>query len=218
MQPACEGPVATSRWAARPRLPKSNREYVLIKLRGLPILCGQHVACSPTPGSGDTRQATIWSPRMRKFPAFCLAILQSALLLSVPAASHAQEASPIPAPGGIGPYFYGRRATSTPSGPRLSRASFLESRHTDARPSGSAGAQGNAARPWAQRFLTRTRHGDAGHGWTWGRRAVSVLGNLVSQYLGPGPRCEMGACRAGFVGDVSRLDGRAERGDVYGRR
>ena len=104
-QPACEGPVATSRWAIRPRLPKSNKEYVLINLRGLPILCGQHVACSPTPGSGDTRQGTIWSPRMREFPAFCLIILQSALLLSVPAASHAQEATPIPAPGGIGAYF-----------------------------------------------------------------------------------------------------------------
>jgi hypothetical protein len=42
---------------------------------------------------------------MRKFPAFCLAILQSALLLSVPAASHAQQAVPIPVPGGIGSYF-----------------------------------------------------------------------------------------------------------------
>ena len=42
---------------------------------------------------------------MCKFPAFCLAILQSALLLSVPAASHAQQAVPIPVPGGIGSYF-----------------------------------------------------------------------------------------------------------------
>ncbi|MEI8375183.1 MAG: DUF6268 family outer membrane beta-barrel protein [Planctomycetota bacterium] len=42
---------------------------------------------------------------MRKFPGFYLAILQSALLLSVPTASHAQEAVAIPAPGGIGPYF-----------------------------------------------------------------------------------------------------------------
>ena len=115
--------------------------------------------------------------------------------------------------------LYGRRATSTSSGPRPSRASFRESRHTYARPSGRRrGTRRNAARPWARRSLTRSRHGDAGHGWTGGRRAVSVLSNLVSQYLGPGPRCEMGACRAGFVGDVSRLDGRTERGDDYGRR
>jgi len=110
--------------------------------------------------------------------------------------------------------LHGRRATPTPSGPRLSRASRLDSRHGIARPWG----RHEVTRPKTRRSATRFRHEGTGHGATRGRRSVSVLGNLASQYLGPWPRCEMGACRAGFVGDVSRLDGRDEQSNVYGRR
>ena len=79
---------------------------------------------------------------MRKFPAFCLAMLQSALLLSVPAASHAQEASPIPAPGSIGPYFTEDVPRLPPVGQDSAEPPFLNSGTLMPDQAGSAGAPG----------------------------------------------------------------------------
>ncbi len=211
MQPACEGPVAASRWAARPRLPKSNKELRLDQ--------SERIAYPVRRTSSLFADA-----RERGY--------QTSHDLESP---HAQIPCVLPRNPSVGPAAIGsgslpcstggsyscarrhrtvlRRDRSTPRGPRLSRASFLESRHSNAKP----GGRHKVAKFPAQRFRRRFRHGATGHGATWGRRAVSVLGNLVSQYLGPGPRCEMGACWAGFVGDVSRLDGWAERRDVNGR-
>ena len=214
MQPACEGPVVVSRVAGTATIARIEQGTCLDQFERFAYLVrptcslfadarkrGYQTNCELEPPHAQIPSILPRNPSVGSAP-----IGSGWLLCSRGSSCYCARQYR------AGPH--GRHAASASCGLRLGRASLLESRHSNARPSG----RHEATRPKARRSVTRTRHGGAVHGATRGRRAVSVLGNLVSRYLGPRPRCEMGACRAGFVGDVSRLDGRTERGDVYGRR
>jgi hypothetical protein len=67
MQPACEGPVALARVVSILSIAAIEPETRLDESEIFAYPVRQHVACSPTPGSGDTRRATIWSPLCADF-------------------------------------------------------------------------------------------------------------------------------------------------------